>query len=363
MSDDEALRSLSDEEIVASYERACTTNIRWMLEDLKFDDGWMLGSGWAVSRSDDAGFFINGRPFDEVAYREESPYLIGYFPLAPFVERSRFFFKTRLGSDSFPGGHARLEFRAADADATHIARSAWYVPSPHGRLAVPSGAQITRVIGAPSATQFLIGGATLYKRIEHYLGETFCRGYDSIGRILDWGCGCGRLSRHFVSCPKGSLDGIDIDGENIAWCRENLPFGCFQQSKPLPPTRFENETFDLIVGCSVLTHLSEAHQFAWLEELRRISRRGAVVLLSVQGPSQNALYRPGADCLRRVETDGFLVTARNAALDEVVEDQSIYLDVMQSRNYIRREWGRYFQVHNIVDAIAANQDLVVLLKT
>jgi len=46
---------------------------------------------------------------------------------------------------------------------------------------------------------------------------------------------------------------------------------------------FEDGFFDLIFSVSIFTHLPEKMQIAWLEELRRASKPGALVLSSVHG--------------------------------------------------------------------------------
>ncbi len=84
------------------------------------------------------------------------------------------------------------------------------------------------------------------------------------------------------------------------------------------------------------------------------------MMLSMQGFSQMAFYRPPAELVRRVAEEGFVITGRNAALDGLIESEDYYIDVIHSRDYIKEQWGRYFTVVDIVDAIAANQDVVVL---
>jgi hypothetical protein len=64
--------------------------------------------------------------------------------------------------------------------------------------------------------------------------------------------------------------------------------------------------------------------------------------------------------MRRVEHDGFVVKGVNPSINALLGERSYYLDVMLSRDYIHREWGREFEVVEFVDAMAANQDLVVM---
>ena len=105
----------------------------------------------------------------------------------------------------------------------------------------------------------------------------------SIKNMLDWGCGCGRLTVMFAkgtSIP--GIYGCDIDGESIAWCRVNLP-GNFAVIPLLPPTQYKDSFFDLIISNSVFTHLTKNVQRKWLEEMRRIVAPGGLFIASVHG--------------------------------------------------------------------------------
>ena len=48
----------------------------------------------------------------------------------------------------------------------------------------------------------------------------------------------------------------------------------------MPPLPFDNEFFDFIFSISVLTHIPEDMQFAWLAELNRVLKVGGTALLS-----------------------------------------------------------------------------------
>lgn len=100
--------------------------------------------------------------------------------------------------------------------------------------------------------------------------------------ILEWGCGCGRIARHFVG-ENVDFRGIDINAEAIAWCSENL-LGRFSLCELLPPLDFPDESFDLIYAGSVVTHLSLDTQSAWMKELHRLLKPDGRLLLTFHGP-------------------------------------------------------------------------------
>lgn len=100
--------------------------------------------------------------------------------------------------------------------------------------------------------------------------------------VLDWGCGPGRVIRHW---PKDQFTcfGSDVNEKSLAWCRLNFPTIRFLHQQVLPPLNISAQTFDLIYGISILTHLSLSAHFLWIEELNRILKPGGLLLLTTQG--------------------------------------------------------------------------------
>lgn len=93
-------------------------------------------------------------------------------------------------------------------------------------------------------------------------------------RILDFGCGCGRVTRWLRPLADDSeLQGCDIDEFAIAWDQEHLTFAKFSHTPTEPPLPYVSGYFDLVLNHSVFTHLDEYYQDMWLEELCRIVSR------------------------------------------------------------------------------------------
>lgn len=103
-------------------------------------------------------------------------------------------------------------------------------------------------------------------------------------RVLDFGCGWGRLARYFLrDLEPENLIGVDVDPAAVAAARNTNPWFRFEESEIFPPTRFESQTFDLVYAWSVFSHLSEESHLAWLAEFVRVTKPGGLVLLTTLG--------------------------------------------------------------------------------
>jgi SAM-dependent methyltransferase len=106
---------------------------------------------------------------------------------------------------------------------------------------------------------------------------------EGAGRVLDFGCGCGRIARHWSGLAGPELHGCDYNPDVVAWCERNLPFMRMAENELDPPSPYESGSFGLIYVLSVLTHLDERRQRAWMEEFRRILRPGGVLVFTTLG--------------------------------------------------------------------------------
>jgi ubiquinone/menaquinone biosynthesis C-methylase UbiE len=104
-------------------------------------------------------------------------------------------------------------------------------------------------------------------------------------KILDWGCGPGRIVRHLPDILDKSCEvyGTDYNKTTIQWCRNNLKGIHFSKNELSPPLNFNDEEFDIIYGISIFTHLSEEMHLAWINEFSRILKKGGILFLTSQG--------------------------------------------------------------------------------
>jgi SAM-dependent methyltransferase len=114
---------------------------------------------------------------------------------------------------------------------------------------------------------------------------------DELDALLDWGCGCGRVLRHWSELPRTRVHGCDIDPRMVEWCRANLPFAEVGVTQLAPPLPHPDATFDLVYAFSVFTHLAEDLQHAWIGECLRVLKPEGYLLLSTLGEYYASLDR------------------------------------------------------------------------
>jgi SAM-dependent methyltransferase len=147
------------------------------------------------------------------------------------------------------------------------------LPPPHLR---------TLTAGTADPRWFLESGRSSAETIQEAAGR---HGLDllSTGRMLDFGCGCGRVLRHWQHLAGLEIHAAEPDDRLTEWCARNLPFVSVSRSSALPPLPYEPEAFGLVYAVSVLTHLTERPQLLWMAELARVMRPGGLLILTVHG--------------------------------------------------------------------------------
>ena len=186
----------------------------------------------------------------------------------------------------------------------------------------------------------------------------------SVQALLDWGCGCGRLTRHAVDVfPQAEITGTDIDGEAIAWMRANMPRGRYETTGTEPPLPFADRSFDLVIASSVFTHLARVHQQAWLAELRRVLRPGGILLATSHGPHSAAMIGL-ENVAAQMERDGFVFhTAAEEPVFDKIAGKGYYRAAFETAASVRQHWGRHLTVlEQATGAVNNHQDMNVLRR-
>jgi SAM-dependent methyltransferase len=180
--------------------------------------------------------------------------------------------------------------------------------------------------------------------------------------MLDWGCASGRVIRCFApEARRGcAVWGGDVHVPSIVWAKANLtPFRFFNCSS-LPHLPFADGTFKFIYALSVLTHVVALRDL-WLLEISRVLQPGGCAVLTVHDEGTwTAFQKDGLPHWMPGELHGVAQMP-----GECVDIQGSTWNETYTffhSDYIRRTWGQYFTVAEIVPRAESYQTAVVLRK-
>ncbi len=167
-------------------------------------------------------------------------------------------------------------------------------------------------------------------------------GLEPSGRVLDVGCGIGRMARPLAGylSSDGAYDGFDINAEGIAWCqpryrdRPNFRFRHADVHNKLYNPRgtldassfafpYDDDAFDLVFATSVFTHLTQAETEHYLDECARVAAPSGRLLLTffvLDGVARQQIARGTATLPFRP------LDERTAVVDPEVPEQAIAYD-------------------------------------
>src|SRR5687768_15142885 len=117
-----------------------------------------------------------------------------------------------------------LRFFLARFRPSALWRNLWYRDraTPDG-IPLPSSWARIRVAGTPDVRWFHEGGALAADTVRQAVSRV---GHDmrEFQRILDFGCGCGRVLRHWRDLEHVQIFGSDYQSRLLAECRHTAPF-------------------------------------------------------------------------------------------------------------------------------------------
>ncbi|HWC25793.1 MAG TPA: class I SAM-dependent methyltransferase [Solirubrobacteraceae bacterium] len=173
-------------------------------------------------------------------------------------------------------------------------------------------------------------------------------------RVLDFGCGSGKVMRHFLpEAEQCELWGCDIDARSVDWINAELhpPLYAFANAEA-PPLDQPSSSFDLVWSVSVFTHLTD-HWAGWLAELHRLLRPGGLAIISFLG---GAMYEVYSDEPWEPDRVGMLV------LDHGQDWELGGPTVFHSPWWLREHWGRAFEIVELREGVAPREHGLVLLR-
>ena len=180
--------------------------------------------------------------------------------------------------------------------------------------------------------------------------------------VLEFGCGSARVLRHFRYIEGLWLTGTDANPMPIEWDRQNLSGIEFNHNGLQPPLSYKDGSFDLIYALSVFTHIPLAWQGAWLDELRRVLRPGGYLLCTFHGENFVNWMLNNED-RRKLQREGKLTLDAKSVRASYSTQILGCWDVFQSRNEIRKVFGKNFAFLCYEPEASSRQDTLVLRKS
>jgi 2-polyprenyl-3-methyl-5-hydroxy-6-metoxy-1,4-benzoquinol methylase len=223
--------------------------------------------------------------------------------------------------------------------------------------------------GLTENRHFAEHGVAIFEALE----RVSSRPLNEYNSILDFGVGVGRLARMFHGF-KGSYTGVDIDSRHINWVSGALEHVTPVLSEPRKPLSMPSEQFDMIVSISVFTHIDEADNLFYLNELARLAAPGGEIFLTVHG--DRAFQRAKSekrifDMLsipkksmslteKRLNTVGFSFIRQDGHLTSKEYEYGI---AFSNERFVNTHWAPLFESCTIAQgAIHDFQDIIVLKK-
>jgi SAM-dependent methyltransferase len=175
-------------------------------------------------------------------------------------------------------------------------------------------------------------------------------------RILDFGCGCGRIMRQWHGVKGPHFYGTDLNADLIHWCQAKLGTQAeFGSNGMLPPLDYPDKYFDFIYSISVFTHLGEQTQVDWMGELLRVLKENGLLLITVHGEWR--ISELDLDERSRFNSGELIVKYQD-------EEGSNLCGAYHPQAYVRNHLAKGFEVLYFLPtgAIDVGQDLYLLRR-
>ena len=145
-----------------------------------------------------------------------------------------------------------------------------------------------RFCGSDMRDAYLFGAGfcnILADAVERLEGATLGDRMAAGSRLLDFGCGWGRVTRLLaLAYGQRNLFGLDVNAPALATAAAAMPGATFALVDRQPPSPLRDGLVDIAIGVSVFSHLNECWQAAWAGELARLVRPGGIALVTYHGP-------------------------------------------------------------------------------
>jgi cyclopropane fatty-acyl-phospholipid synthase-like methyltransferase len=196
-------------------------------------------------------------------------------------------------------------------------------------------------------------------------------------RVLDFGCGTGRLLRYACEFGAGiEVIGCEVNPKAVSWLQSTFPCE-IRAIETAYDLSFITEPLDLIYAWSIFTHFQEEEHLRWLAALTGKLRPGGLLIATFKSTAQiQRMERDQAYRVQSLAADRDLETLKREAeggfaffecYDEAKSsdhgiDAQTFGQAYVSHEYIRARWSEFGEVLEIGPAVTGWQDLAVLRR-
>ena len=226
---------------------------------------------------------------------------------------------------------SNVMWRNVAPESLHAFDEQEFPPQPHS-LPIPN--EVLREASSVSQMPaFFAIGEAWSQMVAHYLPRD--------PRVVDIGCGCGKLARWFYIIPGLTYVGIDLYAPSIRWCQKAFapyadrfqfihfdghsevynPTGTVKASEYVMPLK--DAEVDMTVCASLFTHLFEPDARHYLAEIRRITKPGGQAIISIHDQPKSGKFS-GDEARIDIKGDYFKRMCADAGMPVVEKIGVIY---------------------------------------
>ena len=261
--------------------------------------------------------------------------------------------------DAGPEGYA--EFRDLDDDLWSLLLTLEYSAYPGIRGFLPDLPEpaLQQMWNGTSGPTLAAQSVCFYRKLKE-MQATYGSGPLESTRILDFGCGWGRLTRMLAKdLEPGLLYGCDPVDDILNVSRTTGVPAELTRSEFLPEELPFEEKFDVVFSFSVFTHISEAAHKASLKAIHDGLKPGGLFVVTIRPPAyidlnplmQPAVDRLGPDRLKVLRDPQYVFvpheTDGHPQYDDAADDPMSYGEAVITLPYVREQWGSMFDLLDV----------------
>jgi SAM-dependent methyltransferase len=270
------------------------------------------------------------------------------------------------------GGEALPLFRDLDDDLWALLLSRNYVRYPNIRALLPDLPERSLQMrwNGTAGLQLINQGKAFYVRAKQRFSRSSAVALED-SKVLDFGCGWGRLTRFFArDVAPGAVFACDPVEEILDVSRRLRVPATLAACDFIPKRMPFEERFELVFSFSVFTHISEAAHDACLRAIHASLSPGGILIVTVRSPAylghsdamRSLLGSLGSDPLAALAEPRYLFVPHAAEPQhpQYHGGEMTYGETVISLPYIEQRWAPLFE---LVDVSLLTEDMHQVVLT